>query len=167
MQNCTLNSKIAEIKKSGISKRRNPLIAQFFEKMGLMEQEGRGLTFMKNEAKKHGLPEPTIEAGSKTFKITFHNISEKSNGFMSSPYKTVRNYENLNERQKEVMEYLRKNPNLQISRSDYIRITKTQAKTATRDLTNLCKRKVLDKNGKGKGTRYRLFPLLMSNKYKI
>jgi ATP-dependent DNA helicase RecG len=150
------NYSFEEIEKSGISKRRNPMIAKFFEEMGLMEQEGRGLPFMKNEAKKHGLPEPKIDVGKKTFKITFFKSLKTNNGFRKSPYRTVRDYEGLNNRQIKIIQYLQKNEGKLISRKDYIELTKTQPKTASRDLLNLYTRKVLGKTGEGKGTKYYL-----------
>lgn len=146
-----------EIEKSGISKRRNPMIADFFEKMGFMEKEGRGLPYMKGMIKKHGLPDLKIDAGAKTFMITFFNVAEKLNGLKKSPFRTVREYDNLNDRQKEIIRYLRDNPAIRISRKDYIRITRVPPRTASRDLVDLCKRKVMRKEGTTRAARYHLF----------
>ena len=101
-----------EIKKTKLSKRRNPLVAEFFESLLLMEKEGRGLSRIEGGMKEHGLPQPIFEASPKTFMVIIKN----------SPYKRIVNFGFLNERQKILIEYMGKLKGQTISRGDYINL---------------------------------------------
>lgn len=145
-----------EVEKSGLSLRRNPILANFFENFKLMEQEGRGLSRMKDVTKKHGLPEPKIEVGETTFKITFYNVSHNPDILLNSPYRTIRDARDLNERQKHFLEILQKEKRDIISKSQYMDLLQVHEKTASRDLSDLVKRGILQRFGEKRGTRYSL-----------
>lgn len=154
------NVTFEEIKKTKISKRRNPLISHFFESIGRMEREGRGLSRIEIGMKEHGLLPPIFEAGSKTFMVTLRN-SEDKNKIKSSPFKKVVDYGRLNDRQILLINFMRTNKNISISRTDYILLLTqngiiTNPLNATRDLQELVGKNVLTKTGHTKGARYLL-----------
>ena len=69
----------------------------------------------------------------------------------------VRKHGSQDERQKKVVNHLRDNPGMEIGRPDYMRLANiSSTTTATRDLADLYKRKVLGKTGVGKATHYHL-----------
>ncbi|MFH1902966.1 MAG: hypothetical protein ABIK20_02775 [Candidatus Omnitrophota bacterium] len=66
--------------------------------------------------------------------------------------------EGLNERQKKAVDYLKKNK--EITNKMYQEVCSTTKPTATRDLQELMKMKLISKTGKrGRGTLYRLSQL--------
>jgi len=145
-----------EIEKSGISKRRNPTVADFFEKYTLMEKEGRGISRIKSTLQSHGLPKPIIEVGQKTFKIIIYNSGNYAVSSLKSPYNRIIDAKNLNERQTKFLQYAQKNKTGNISRAEYVTITSTIAKTASRDLDDLVKRGFLKRFGFKRATRYNI-----------
>lgn len=147
-----------EIKKTKLSKRRNPLVALFFESLRLMEKEGRGLSRIESGMKEHGLPLPIFDANPKTFMVTIRN-SENKVILKDSPYKRVVDYGLLNERQKILIAHMDKIKERPLSRGDYIKLIKSRSVaitdlTASRDLSELVERNVLTKVGDKRGTRY-------------
>ncbi len=148
------NYSFDEIKQSGLSKRRNPLLAQFFEEMHFMEQEGRGLTTIQDLMKKHGLPNPEFEVGSNTFKLILRT-SPNPDTIKHSPYARIADFTDLNPRQLKFIEYLKTHGNRPTSRKEYMEITETDTeKTASRDLEDLTQRRVAQRIGETRGTRY-------------
>lgn len=149
-----------EIKKTKISKPRNLLLARFFESIGKMEKEGRGLSRIEGGMKEHGLPPPIFEVNPKTFMVTLKN-SEDKNNIKNSPYKRIVDYSLLNSRQKLLVSSMGNNKNIVISRADYIKILNSQSitvnyLTASRDLKELVEKNVLTKVGIAGGARYLL-----------
>jgi ATP-dependent DNA helicase RecG len=148
------NYSFDEIRQSGLSKRRNPLLAQFFEDMHYMEQEGRGLTTIQDLMKKHGLPNPEFEVGSNTFKLILRT-SPNPDSIKHSPYARIADFTDLNARQLKFIEYLKEHGNRPTSRKEYMTITETDTeKTASRDLEDLTQRRVVQRIGETRGTRY-------------
>ncbi len=148
------NITFEEIKKQGLSKRRNPLVADAFEAVKLMDKEGRGLARIESAMAKHGAPVPVFEVGSKTFRVILHKVKDPQILKNSQFSKTV-DFAALNERQKALIGHMvaKKEP---ISRSDYVALLGVNAKTATRDLNDLVKRGVLIRLGAKKGAKYKL-----------
>lgn len=154
------NMTFEEIKRTKISKRRNPLISDFFESVGAMEQEGRGLSIIEDGMKEHGLPPPIFEVGSKTFMVTLKNSENKSN-IKNTPHKRIVDFGLLNQRQKLLISFMINNKGVSISRVDYMAMLQSNKHivntvTATRDLGELVRKNVLTKKGYTKGTRYEL-----------
>lgn len=152
------NTTFDEIRKTKLSKRRNPLLAEFFESLFLMEKQGRGLSRIENGMKEHGLPSPKFEINPTTLMVTLYN-SEDKKILKSSPYRRVVDFSLLNERQLVLIEYMNKNKPNPISRADYIKLLGTLKKTitpltASRDLDELITKNVLTKAGETRGTRY-------------
>lgn len=142
-----------EIKRSGLSKRRNPLLADALYKMGWVEKGGRGLSKIENEMKSHGLPAPIFDVESKSFKLVLRNASENPKALLhSSPYCKMVDFSSLNERQKEFLKKAESNKS--ISRGDYMQLLQVNEKTATRDLNDLVKRQILIREGQKRGTKY-------------
>lgn len=145
-----------EIEKSGGSVRRNKTCAEFFELMGLMEKEGTGLGRIREKTSEHGLPNPKIEVGENTFKITLFNQKKNPHKLLNSPYKTLRDATDLNERQAEFLQWIQKQKVKSVSRSEYMALFDIHEKTASRDLNDLVKRELFQKSGIKRGTRYTL-----------
>ena len=143
-----------EIKRSGLSKRRNPIIAKFFEDLHYMEQQGRGLTRIEQLMKEHGLPPPEFEVSPNTFKLTLHSATDLAM-LKRSPYARVADFTDLNERQLKFIEYLKGHENRPISRKEYMGIAGISIeKTASRDLEDLFRRRIIQRMGETRGTRY-------------
>ena len=145
-----------EIEKSGSSVRRNPRCAEFFESLNLMEKEGTGLGRIKQKISEHGLPNPKIEVGEKTFKITFYNQQKQPQKLLNSPYKILRDATDLNERQAKFLGMIQRQKAKSINRGEYMKLFDIHGKTATRDLNDLVDRWLFQKSGIKRGTRYTL-----------
>lgn len=57
--------------KSGISRQRNPIIADVFYKCNMIEKYGRGIQEIIDECVSAGVPEPTFTSDNLEFKVTF------------------------------------------------------------------------------------------------
>lgn len=136
--------KIADLKKSHPSRPRNELLADVFFKAGLIEAWGRGTIKITNECKKAGLPEPEFK--------------EEFGGFSVCFYKDIYTEENLrkmglNERQIKAVIYVKEKG--KITNREYQEYCNTSERTATRDLTDLVSKDMLEQVGiTGKGTNY-------------
>lgn len=143
-----------EIQRTKSSVRRNPKCAELFGELKLMEKEATGLERIKQKVSEHGLPKPKIEVGNKTFKITIYNQKKNPNKLLNSPYKTLRDATNLNERQSKFLQDLQKQKNKSTSRGEYMKLFDIHEKTATRDLNDLVQRGLMTKRGERRWTRY-------------
>ena len=138
--------KIADLKKSHPSCPRNELLADVFFKAGLIETWGRGTIKITNECKKAGLPEPEFK--------------EEFGGFSIYFYKDIYTEEiltkmELNERQIEIVKYVKNKGGLSISSLKMI-FTDVAYKTLYRDLQFLVKKGILEQFGEKKGRKYKL-----------
>lgn len=114
-----------------------------------MDKRGSGILRMKQAMKKWGLPEPGYNEDMGYFVIKF-----------IGPYQgtTIKISEEINERQKKALEYLKINK--RIMRSEYVKLNKCSEITAKRDLNKLVEKKILKRVGiTGKYTHY----VLISN----
>lgn len=136
----------------GISKKRNPKIAEFFERLGIMDKMGSGIRRMENEMEKHGLSKPSFDVGNNSIKITLKNPKNKKD-IKRSPFGKEISYEGLNERQKEFLFHLQ-DKGSPLSRGDYVSITDAARRTASRDLNDLLDRGIVTRIGKKRGTKY-------------
>tara|TARA_Y100000034_G_C6873663_1_gene399216 strand:- start:29 stop:1435 length:1407 start_codon:yes stop_codon:yes gene_type:complete len=143
-----------EVESSGLSIRRNPLVAEFLEKLKLMEKEGHGIKRIRSVVEEHGLPKPMIETTPKTFKLTLFGIGgeEDASRIFASPFRTVLDVSKLSSRQLKIFEYISKNPHS--SRNNCCKALNTKERTTSRDLKELVNKKFLKSIGVGKGTRY-------------
>jgi len=141
-----------EVEKSGLSIRRNPLIAEFLEKIHLMEKEGHGIKRIKTVLKEHGLPEPKIETTPNTFKVILYGVGDDVKRILSSPFRTVLDSSKLNNRQLKLLSYIKENPG--VSRNDCCKELGLAPRTTSRDLKELVQKNFLQPSGLGKGTKY-------------
>lgn len=131
------------------SRRRNELVGEVFYKAGLIERWGTGTLRMIKACRQQGLPEPEFvdnEGGG--FKVIFRKdrLSEEQLRQMG-----------LNERQMQAVLHVKEVGAL--SNSGYQQLTGAEKRTATRDLSDLVERGILERVGAtGRGTRYRLSP---------
>ncbi|HOM27646.1 MAG TPA: ATP-binding protein [bacterium] len=135
---------VDELKKNHSSYPRNGLLADVFFKAGLIEAWGRGTIKIIDECKKSGLPEPEFK--------------EEFGGFTVYLYKDIYTEENLrkiglNERQIKAVLYVKEKG--KITNKEYQQICNTSERTATRDLSELVSKEILEQKGTtGKGTSY-------------
>jgi ATP-dependent DNA helicase RecG len=127
---------------------RNPLIAEPLFLAHYAEKAGTGTVDMIALCREGGLPEPEFRQDGGQFVMTLWR-----DWLTDSVIPSL----NLNERQREVLNFLK--INRRISNADYQKLTGAIRKTASRDLEDLTRRKVLQKVGKtGRGTYYVLAP---------
>jgi ATP-dependent DNA helicase RecG len=125
---------------------RNRLIAQQFFYCGLIESWGSGTMKMIKECVKVGLPEPMFEELSNGLQVTFPKDT-----YTQPQLEKM----GLSKRHITAILYLKKNGT--INNQTYQTLCKTEKRTATRDLSELVKLRILEKSGNtGKGTIYRL-----------
>jgi ATP-dependent DNA helicase RecG len=137
---------IEDLKKEHSSYPKNPLIANAFYLVGLIEHWGSGTKRIVDLCKGQNLREPEFK--------------EEQGGIGVWLYKNIDIYgeENLkilglSGRQIKALSYVKENG--KITNSEYMNLAKVSKQTATRDLSDLVKLEVLEKKGiTGKGTEY-------------
>jgi len=135
---------IDELKREHPSKPRNKLIAMVFYYAGLIEKWGTGTKRMVELCRNQGLPEPQFR--------------EEFNGFSVVFYKDLYNEEHLrdmglNERQIRAVLYVKDKG--RITNKVYQEICGVSERTASRDLSSLVSKGILEQIGfTGKGTHY-------------
>lgn len=123
---------------------RNPQIAKVFYLAGFIEQYGSGTVRMLEWLKEEGLPEPEYK--------------EEMGGFSVYFYKDIYTEDNLrkmglNDRQVKAVMYVKERG--KITNKEYQQLCITSERTATRDLSDLVQRELLEQIGiTGKGTQY-------------
>jgi ATP-dependent DNA helicase RecG len=131
------------------SRRRNELLGEVFYKAGLIERWGTGTLRMIKSCRQQGLPEPEFvdnEGGG--FKVVFRKDHLSEEQLRRS---------GVNERQ--IQAIIRLKETGAISNSEYQQLTGAEKRTASRDLSDLVERGILERVGAtGRGTRYRLRP---------
>lgn len=130
---------IDQLKKPHNSVFRNPLIAKAFYLAGYIEQYGSGTVRILNWMKEAGLPEPEYK--------------EEMGGFSVYFYKDIYTEENLrkmglNERQIKAVIYVKDKG--KITNKEYQNQFAVSKPTATRDLTDLSEKGLLELKGSGK-----------------
>lgn len=122
---------------------RNPLIAESLFWARYIEKLGTGTLDMIERCRKAGLPEPTFEQRGGTFAIVIWR-DWLTDAVISSL--------SLNERQQKGLQRLKVAG--QITSAEYQQLTGTSRQTATRDLYDLVKKKVIVSRGRGRGAHY-------------
>ena len=95
-----------------------------------------------------------IETGQKTFKLIIYNFGGNPKKSINSPYNRILDAKDLNERQIKALNNLQKSKLKSVSRGEYMKLTSSVSKTASRDLDNLVKRGLLRRYGSKRATRY-------------
>lgn len=128
---------------------RNPLLAQALYYSELVERWGTGTTRMIEACRRQGLPEPEFYADGGLFQVTF----------ASAPYTEERLRKlDLSERQVKAVLWTREKG--RITNGEYQELGGVSRRTATRELSDLVSRGILEQVGRtGKGTVYVLKPI--------
>ena len=134
---------IEALKRRHSSKPRNRLIAETLFKIKYIEKFGTGTTKMIRVCRELGVPEPEFIEQDEDFMVTFRRSSV--NVLLDQP-------QLLNERQKQVIEYLKTHES--ITTLEYVRLVRCHERTARKDLAELIGFNVVVKMGMGKLTRY-------------
>ena len=134
---------IESLKQRHSSKPRNRLIAETLFKIKYIEKFGSGTTKMIRVCRELGAPEPEFIEQDEDFMVTFRRSSV--NVLLDQP-------QLLNERQKQVIEYLKKQES--ITTLEYVHLVRCHERTARKDLAELMRLNVVVKQGLGKLTRY-------------
>lgn len=132
----------------------NRILSELMYDIGFIEKYGSGI-YLENElCLKNGNEKPVYEITSNQTKVTFKS-QVKEVTVVEFEEKIL---EGLNKRQKKAIEYLKKN--MEITNKRYQEICDTTKPTATRDLQELLKKRLIIKTGKkGRGVVYRLSQL--------
>ena len=122
---------------------RNPLLAEPLFLAHYAEKAGTGTIDMIALCREAGLPEPEFRQDGGQFVMTLGRdwLTED-----------VINSLSINERQQKGLQHLK--ASRQISSAEYQQLTGTSRQTATRDLYDLVKKKVLVSHGRGRGAHY-------------
>lgn len=127
---------IEDLKREHKSIPRNPLIANLLFLIKYIERWGTGTNKIIEQCRKHGLPEPIFKEEVGGFAVVFRKLLE------------------LNERQKKAIERVKKEKI--ITKARYVEICGCSERTATDELTDLVRKNVLIRKGKGRGTYYEI-----------
>ena len=118
--------------------RRNHIIADLFSKIHFGEKMGTGFDRIREICEKENTPFPDIELNENYFYVTF---SQSREYLEMADKETIIGITGLNERQKDVLDYLKKMG--KITTMEYVKITKTARRTAIRDLNDMVNKKIL------------------------
>jgi ATP-dependent DNA helicase RecG len=127
------------------SKPRNPLIADVCFKAGYIDAWGRGTLKIVESCKGAGLPKPVLKEEQGGFVVTI------SKDWFSPQMLSDKG---LNERQIGTISYMKKKGF--ITNHEYTVMHGISDRTALRDLRDMLQKKLIQKEGQNKGTRYML-----------
>jgi len=127
-----------------ISVQRNPLTYRFLRDLGYVEGLGTGIPRIKNKMRGEKLRDPEFLFTESFFRITIYNKRGKK-----SP---IESEEDLNERQKKAIEYLKRNKTLKSN--TYEEINKVSHGTAVKEINEMVEFEYLKKIGIYKGAYY-------------
>jgi ATP-dependent DNA helicase RecG len=138
---------IESLKRRHSSKPRNRLIAEMLFKIKYIEKFGSGTTKMIRVCRESGVPEPEFCEQDEDFMVTFRRSSV--NVLLDQP-------QLLNERQKQVIEYLKTHES--ITSAELAQMAGCAERTARKDLSKLVEWNAIESRKEGKITRYLLLP---------
>ena len=136
---------VEKLKQKHESIPKNPLIADQFFLIKFIEKWGTGTIEMVRKCVEWGLPEPEFEFTGTSIVVTFRK-SEFTEEYLDSL--------NLNARQKKAVEITKTKKG--ITRSEYEKIFGISERSANRELSDLVKRSIFNKIGKGPNVYYGL-----------
>lgn len=134
---------IADLRRTHNSHPRNHRIAHAFFLIGYIEHWGTGTLRMIELCREWGLPEPEFTEMSGAFVVTFRK-SKLTPAYLSGL--------GLNERQIAAVEYTKTHG--RITNREYVELNHVSRPTATRDLTDLVTKGILQQRGKGRGSSF-------------
>jgi len=127
-----------------ISVQRNPITYRFLRDLGYVEGLGTGVPRIKNRMRGDGLKDPEFLFTESFFRIILYNKKGKKNPIESE--------EDLNERQKKAIEYLKRNKTLKSS--TYEEINGISHGTAVKEINEMVEFEYLKKIGTYRGAYY-------------
>ena len=130
---------------------RNPIIVGVFRDLGsrYIERLGTGIRRMALAMKGHGLPRPQFEEVGSEFRVMLMGPGER---FMAEVASRPAWAGGLNERQVEAVLYVGEHG--RITNREYTQLAGVSYNTAHHDLSDLCKRGLMEQRGRGRGTYY-------------
>ena len=128
-------------------KSRNPVLHFVFARMGLAEEQGYGLTSLKEQAENHGLPLPEYAKEGDSLVLTIYRTTEAA---MESLGRDV--LESLNSSERKGWEFMANRTGT--TQSEYARELDVTARTAQRHLAHFVELRLLRKVGSGPATEY-------------
>lgn len=126
-----------------ISVQRNPLIYSLLRELHLVEGLATGIPLVRSSMIEQGLPEPFFEEKGNFFKVTLFNAQVRDRGSLSA-------------RQRKALGVLEQNG--QITTGEVSFLLGVSAPTAYNDLQDLKEKGYIRRQGKGRGSVYRLEP---------
>lgn len=130
---------------------RNPIIVGVFRDLGsrYIERLGTGIRRMALAMEGHGLPRPHFGEVGSEFRVTLMGPGER---FMEEVAARPAWAAALSDRQVEAVLYV--GEHRRITNREYTELTGVSYNTAHRDLSDLCKRGLMEPRGRGRGTYY-------------
>ena len=127
----------------------NPILCQLMYEVGFIEKYGKGIYMIKELCEEYGIPVPKYEISNIETKIVF-----KSGGKAVVISEIKKLGVGLNEKQSESIKHIEKYG--RITRTEYEKLSLVSARTASRELEELCKKGLIERKGKGPATYYLL-----------
>jgi len=127
-----------------ISVQRNPITYRFLRDLGYVEGLGTGIPRMKNYMRKAGLRDPDFNFTESFFRITLYNKKGSK--------RPIKSKEDLNEKQKKALEYLKRNKALKSK--TYAELNKVSHATAVGEINEMVEFGYLKKVGAYRGVYY-------------
>lgn len=124
---------------------RNPMLAQVFYYAQLVERWGTGTSKMIELCQNHGIPAPEFEDSRSWFQVTFTKDTYNKERLLQM---------GLTDRQIQAILLVKQKGS--ITNKEYQELTRASRRTATRDLSELVERGLLEQAGRTKGADYRL-----------
>ncbi|MFH0885415.1 MAG: RNA-binding domain-containing protein [Candidatus Micrarchaeota archaeon] len=124
---------------------RNPIVYRLLHDLGKGEGLGLGIRLIRKQFRQVRLPDPEFYEIGNAFKVILYNMKSRKRRY-SDDFQ--------NQRQKQALAYLEKNPILKTVQ--YAKMTGVSKPTAVKDLNELVKQGKLRKIGKYRGARYEL-----------
>ena len=127
-----------------ISVQRNPVIYRFLRDLGYVEGLGTGIPRMKNQMRQRGLSDPEFIFTETFFRLILYNKKSKR--------RPINEVKDLNERQKNAIEYLNKNKS--IKSQTYSEINEVSHATAVNEINEMIEFGYIKKVGAFRGAYY-------------
>ncbi|USS85995.1 putative DNA binding domain-containing protein [Fructilactobacillus cliffordii] len=126
------------------TKVRNPIISSLFVKIGLGEREGYGGETIQNAATMNKLKSPEIYSSDNITHLKIWSID----------FLTSLDNKSINDYEKNIIKVILKSEPIPISRKKIQDVTKLSYSITNRNLSSLIDKKIIDKVGNGRGTKY-------------
>ena len=127
-------------------KSRNPVLHYVFARMGMAEEQGFGLTSLKKQAEKLGLPLPSYSMEGDSLVLTIYRSKSAATATLGAIL------EDLTDEEQEGWRFVASRTDT--TQSDYARNLRVSARTAQRHLSHFVQLGLLRRVGRGPATEY-------------